>query len=254
MIAGKSYAKLNICGKAELLCNSGLVPALYLGRKPGSYAVMRIDHLVWYNADLAAGRSFFAEQMDREPAYGGEHPGEGTANAVLGLGRSTYLEILGRDVKQGDHGLDPEVKRLHGSGLYHWAVGGIDLRQLAERALKAGLHGGELVPGGRLKPDGKRLDWTCWGLHNHGFGSLMPFFIDWMDSEHPAVSAPVGGRLADFAVLTPDVDRLRDIFRVLQLDIPVQRSAESAVLASLESSRGRLELRSFAPLPHGYAI
>jgi hypothetical protein len=50
--------------------------------------LMRIDHLVWYNSDLAAGQRFFAESMDCAPAYGGEHPGEGTANAVMALGVS----------------------------------------------------------------------------------------------------------------------------------------------------------------------
>ena len=44
---------------------------------------MRIDHLVWYNADLAEGQRFFSERMDCASAYGGEHPGEGTANAVM---------------------------------------------------------------------------------------------------------------------------------------------------------------------------
>ena len=39
---------------------------------------MRIDHLVWYTADLAQGRRHFAGCMDCEPLYGGENPGEGT--------------------------------------------------------------------------------------------------------------------------------------------------------------------------------
>jgi hypothetical protein len=82
---------------------------------------MRIDHLVWYSSDLAQGRRHFASRMDCEPLYGGEHPGEGTANAVLGLGAETYLEILGRDVNQAETSLDPEVRALQGAGLYHWA-------------------------------------------------------------------------------------------------------------------------------------
>ena len=216
---------------------------------------MRIDHLVWYTADLAEGRRYFASHMDCEPLYGGEHPGEGTANAVMALGGETYLEILGRDVKQSDQGLDPEVKGLRGSGLYHWAVGGIDLKELAERAVKAGLEGGALVPGGRVKPDGSRLSWTCWGLRNHPFGSLIPFFIDWMDSEHPAVSAPVGGRLTGLEVHTPDAEQLRGIFFILGLaDIPVTESADACVMATIESGKGQVQLNSFAPLPRGYVI
>ena len=218
------------------------------------YPRMRVDHLVWYNADLAEGRRYFAAQLDAEPLYGGEHPGEGTANAVVSLGLATYLEILGRDARQVGQGLDPEIALLRGAGLYHWAVGGADLAALSRRAAAAGLEGGALVPGGRIKPDGKRLDWLCWGLRGHGFGSLIPFFIDWRGSEHPALSAPRGGRIASFEVHTPDADRLRRIFDVLELDLPVIFSDRPAVVAMLESNKGRTALTSFSPLPRGYVI
>jgi len=215
---------------------------------------MRIDHLVWYSADLAAGRRNFAERMDAAPLYGGEHPGEGTANAVMALGPETYLEILGRDPGQSEDGLDPEVNGLAGSGLYHWAVGGVDLAEVAARAARAGLQGGGLVPGGRIKPDGKRLDWLCWGLRNHAFGSLIPFFIDWRESEHPARSAPLGGRLESFQVRTPDAGELRGIFHILGLEIDVVESAVPCGVARLASARGSMELKSFSPLPRGYVI
>ncbi|PZF78470.1 hypothetical protein DK847_01235 [Aestuariivirga litoralis] len=215
---------------------------------------MRIDHLVWYNADLDHGCRHFAAQMDAEPVYGGEHPGEGTANALLSLGPSTYLEILGRDTAQDQARLDPEVAGLRGHGLYHWAVGGVDLAELAQRAAAAGLAGGALVPGGRLKPDGKRLDWVCWGLSGHGFGSLVPFFIDWRESEHPARSAPRGGRIATFLIHTPEAERLRALFGTLGLEIPVLAAEEARVEVVLESEKGRMTLQSFAPVPRGYVI
>lgn len=215
---------------------------------------MRIDHLVWYNADLAEGQRHFAGRMNEAPSYGGEHPGEGTANAVMALGPETYLEILGRDPGQGEEGLDPEVKGLAGSGLYHWAVGGVDVSAVAARAAAAGLQGGGLIPGGRIKPDGTRLEWLCWGLRNHSFGSLIPFFIDWRGSENPAASAPLGGHIASFQILTPEAGKLRGIFDVLGLDFAVIEDREPCVVATLESARGRTELRSFAPLPRGYVI
>ena len=215
---------------------------------------MRIDHLVWFNADLAAGRTFFADRMDAEPLYGGEHPGEGTANAVLSLGPMTYLEILGTDVKQAGAGLDAEVAALTGHGLYHWAVGGVDVAATARRATAVGLQGGALVAGGRVKPDGSRLDWLCWGLHDHGFGALVPFFIDWRDSEHPAASAPRGGSLADLKVYTPEADKLRAIYKVLELEVPVVAGPVPRIEAVLESGKGRTVLTSFTPLPRGYVI
>ncbi len=215
---------------------------------------MQIDHLVWYTADLAEGRRYFQDRMDVAPLYGGEHPGEGTANAVVSLGPAAYLEILGRDEMQNGQGLAPELTSLKGHGLYHWAVSGIELDRLADRASKAGLEGGQLVSGGRLKPDGKRLNWRCWGLCNHGFGSLVPFFIDWRDSEHPARSAPLGGSLETFEVHTPDASRLQKIFTVLDLDIAVKEDTEHRVSVLLRSSKGTTKLSSFFPIPRGYVI
>ena len=215
---------------------------------------MHIDHLVWYGADLAESRRYFATYLDAEPLYGGAHPGEGTANAVLSLGPTTYLEILGRDVNQDAACLDAEVASLDGQGLYHWAVGGVDLTALAARASAAGLTCGALVPGGRVKPDGTRLDWLCWGLSGHGFGALVPFFIDWRQSEHPARSTPRGGNLVGLEVHTPNPEGLSRIFSELGLSLPVIESAEPRVQARLGSTHGELLLSSIAPLPRGYVI
>jgi hypothetical protein len=217
-------------------------------------ATMRIDHLVWYSQNLVEGREFFGKKMDLPAVYGGEHPGEGTANAVMALGKQTYLEILGQDPAQGGLGLDAEIRSLHGAGLYHWAVGGVDLHEVKNRARAAGLESSELVAGGRIKPDGSKLNWTCLGIRNHGFGALVPFFIDWMNSEHPAVSAPQGGILADFEVHTPRPRQLNEIFRNLGLDIKVTQGPTAGFAAVLESGKGPLTLASFNPPPRGYVI
>lgn len=215
---------------------------------------MRIDHLVWYCPDLSKGRSYFEAFMDGPPAYGGEHQGEGTANYLLGLGPSTYLEILGPDPSQSEDRLAPEVRSLRGTGLYHWAIGGIDLTTLTERARKAGLTCSDPVPGGRQRPDGSSLAWTCLGINDHDFGALVPFFIDWSGCEHPALSAPHGGRLAEFEIVSPRHAELREIFDALDLDIRIRAGSEPHFSATLESANGRKVLSSFAPLPRGYVI
>ncbi len=215
---------------------------------------MRVDHLVWYCADLAEGERFFGERMDRGSIYGGVHPGEGTANRLLSLSDSTYLEILGRDPAQSETSLTPEVRGLPGSGLYHWAIGGLDLTVLRRKAREAGLMGGELVTGGRTLPNGQWLGWTCFGIRDHGFGSLVPFFIDWLDSEHPAKTAPRGGSLAGVEAFHPQAEKLRAIYNSLGLDIPVKDAAKPGLAATVESGRGKHVLRMFEPVPLGYLI
>jgi hypothetical protein len=214
---------------------------------------MRIDHLVWYSPDLPAGERHFAS-MDNPPAYGGEHPGDATCNSLLSLGEASYVEILARDPKQPAASLDNELAGLKGQGLYHWAVGGVDLAAIAQKAKAAGYKASEVVSGGRRRPDGRLLNWKLVGLHDHPFGALIPFFIDWTDSDHPALDAPRGGRLRGIELSSPDAGRLNALFKALGLDLPVAQGQKAGITVTLEAQRGPLRLDSFDPLTRGFVI
>jgi hypothetical protein len=215
---------------------------------------MRIDHLVWYCADLDEGSRHFAARMDCPPAYGGVHPGDGTRNSLLSLAEDTYIEILGRDPAQDGSCLDPELRGLAGAGLYHWAAGGADLGDLRAKALAAGLDGSDLVTGGRKLPNGDWLGWKLFGIKNHAFGALVPFFIDWMDSRHPARTAPRGGSLVKLEDRSPEPGRLGEIYRVLGLDIAIVPAAAPGLSVTVESRGGRHVLGMFEPVPRGFVI
>lgn len=215
---------------------------------------MRIDHLVWYCTDLAEGERRFAEALDCRPVYGGVHPGEGTRNALVALGDSTYVEILGRDPAQDARNLDPELQGLVGQGLYHWAVGGANLAELRGKALAAGLDGSDIATGGRALPNGDQLDWSLFGIRNHGFGALVPFFIDWMKSEHPARAAPQRGRLVKVEAFSPEPEKLARIYRVLGLDITVTGAAAPGLTATIAGRSGEHVLSMFDPAPRGFVI
>jgi hypothetical protein len=213
-----------------------------------------IDHLVWYCVDLAQGLGQIAGFADVPPVAGGSHPGEGTAIALLSLGPVTYLEILGRDPAQPPGAIDPAIAALTGTGLYHWAVGGLNPADLQRRAAAAGLRCSAPASGGRVTPGGQELRWTCWGLRDHGFGALVPFFIDWHGTPHPATTAPRGARLASFEVFSPRAGDLQAIFDALGLSLRVTVRAGAGFAATLASGRGRLQLHSFDPVPSGYII
>ena len=215
---------------------------------------MRIDHLVWYSADLDQSTRYFAERMNCEPSYGGVHPGEGTRNCLMSLGHNTYLEIVGPDPAQPATNLAAELRRLTGSGLYHWAASGVDLEIVRQRAMAAGLEGSEIMTGGRSLPNGALLSWKLFGLKNNGFGALLPFFIDWTDSDHPAGTAPRGGELVKLEVFTPLAERLRAVYEIFELDIAVTEEPIPGLQATLKSRKGQHILRMFDPVPRGYAI
>ena len=216
---------------------------------------IRVDHLVWYAPDLEAGTEYFARLLGCEASYGGAHPGQGTQNSLLSLGDETYLEILARDPAQAAAGIfGRELAAFTTQGLYHWAVAGLDLERLVERARRASLDCSEVITGGRLLPDGRELEWRLAGLRNHEFGALVPFFIDWGSCEHPASSAPSGGRLAGIELVSPVAARLTRLFEELDLSFPVRDGPAPSLVATLEGRSGRHRLRSIDPLPKGFEI
>jgi hypothetical protein len=191
--------------------------------------------------------------MNVAPSYGGVHPGEGTRNSLLSLGDSTYIEILSIDPGHGEE-LDPELRKMVGSGIYHWAASGTDLQDLRKRAEVAGLEGGEIMNGGRSLPNGNRLNWKVFGVKNHGFGALIPFFIDWLDSAHPARTAPYCGALLRLEASSPRAAELQRIYKILGLDIQVAQATTASLSAIVTSRSGHHELRMFDPVPRGYVI
>src|SRR5688572_17754880 len=136
---------------------------------------MRIDHVIWFTPDLAAGNEYLTARLDSQPAYGGVHPVEGTRNSLVSLGAATYLEILAFDPEQPSP--PGELASLAGQGVYHWAIGDVDLASVREHAGRTGIETSGIVSGGRQLPDGGRIEWDTLGIAGHEFGALVPFFI-----------------------------------------------------------------------------
>jgi hypothetical protein len=61
-------------------------------------AAAHVDHLILGARDLDEGIRRLEEQTGVRPKVGGEHPGRGTRNALVSLGKSLYIEILAPQV------------------------------------------------------------------------------------------------------------------------------------------------------------
>lgn len=205
----------------------------------------QVDHLIFATPDLAVGVETIEKLVGIRATPGGQHPGEGTRNALISLGPAIYLEILGPDPEQPK----PQRSRWFGIDdlttprLVGWAAKGDDLPQLARNAQRSGIKLGDVVSGSRQTPQGVRLTWQVTNQRARLAEGIVPFFINWGQTPHPARNAAIGASLIDLRAEHPDADGVRKILSQLRLDLPVTRGPKAALIATITGPRGRVELR-----------
>jgi len=180
---------------------------------------VELDHLMWGAPTLDAGIAEAERLFGVAPAPGGEHTGLGTRNALLSLGDRVYLEVIAPDPAQTLEGTFGErLASLDGCGLITWAGGASDLAGLAERAAALELTARGPVPTERRTPEGGLLRWELLFLGGHRFPGLVPFFIDWLETPHPATTNPRAGIFRSLEIRTPDAASLNQLFEGLGMD------------------------------------
>jgi hypothetical protein len=226
-----AFSLLGVSGEAQQAAPSGLLT--------------RIDHLVYATPDLQLGITTIEQRLGVTATPGGQHPGLGTRNALVALGPSSYLEIIGPDPDQPKpsgprrFGIDD----LKAPRFVRWVVKSNDLAAVSENAAKAGITLGKVTSGGRRRPDGVVLSWRYTDPATVVADGLVPFFIDWGTSPHPALTAAKGATLLDLRAEHPEAPRVQKMLDQLGLDLRVSHAAAAAIIATIETPRGRIELR-----------
>ena len=103
----------------------------------------------------------------------------------------------------------------------------------------------EYAPTGRSRqrPDGVLLSWLLTSPDVLAGDGVVPFFIDWGGSPNPAATAPRGLTLIDLRAEHPDPERVGRMLRALGIALPIERGERPALLAVIDSPRGRVQLR-----------
>jgi catechol 2,3-dioxygenase-like lactoylglutathione lyase family enzyme len=202
-----------------------------------------LDHILLGAADLEAGIAFVAERTGVRAAFGGVHPGAGTRNALLSLGRNRYLEIIAPDPRQPATADVRDLKDLDKPALVGWAVHPGDIEAFANRLKSEGVAVVGPKPGSRKRPDGRVLNWKTLALKDDA-GGLLPFFIEWgAGSIHPSVDAPPGCQLVLFEAATPDTLGLGRTAASLRLDLSIVKTPTTPHLhAIIAGPKGNLDV------------
>ena len=205
----------------------------------------RVDHLIYATPELGSGIEEFKMLLGVRATDGGPHPGRGTRNALISVGPRTYIEIVGPDPEQPA----PSAPRLFGIDtllgprLVTWAASAHDLASVVRQAATHGIGLGSIRAGSRRRPDGVLLNWQCSDPQVVVADRIVPFFIDWGETQHPATSSVSGGRLVALRAEHPDPERVQATLAQLGLDMEVRLGEKPALIATIETRRRRIELR-----------
>jgi hypothetical protein len=207
--------------------------------------MVTLDHLVYATTDLDGTCAEIERLWGIRPSTGGQHLGRGTRNALLAFGPASYFEIIGPD----PHQPAPPAPRWFAVDaasrptLVAWAVRAADVSSIAAAAARRGVPLGAVRNGSRKRADGVALSWTFTDPTVVVADGLVPFFIDWGDSPHPAASAAGGVELVAFTGEHPDPVRVREMLDAVGVELQVERGPVAALSATIRTPLGLVQLR-----------
>jgi Glyoxalase-like domain len=205
-----------------------------------------IDHIILACADLEQGSRQFEQLTGVRPRFGGVHANGMTQNALVALGPHCYLEILA-PVGPPTADDDAFVRALHEADkptvLTYCLRSGSSLQHLSGIAAGLGWRNATVASNGRTTPAGVVLRWQWLAPASESFGWAFPFFIDWLDSTHPArsLNAETIDRtieLQRFAVGHPDAIGLAQTLGRFGASIPTYSAEASGFELRLSTPLG----------------
>ncbi len=204
-----------------------------------------VDHLVYATPDLDATINDIDRLLGVHANAGGQHLGRGTRNALIALGATSYLEIIGPDPAQATPALPRPfgIDTLQHARLAAWGAKTNDVAERVRNAARGGVTLGAPTPGSRRRPDGVELTWLYTDPRVVVGDGMVPFFIDWGRSPHPARTAAPGASLIGLRAEHPRPDAIQKMLDALNIDLHVTQASEPALVATVAGRRGQVELR-----------
>jgi hypothetical protein len=209
-------------------------------------AVRAVDHLLLGAPDLDSGIAWIEKMTSVRAVVGGSHPGRGTRNALLSLGRRQYLEIIAPDPAQTTLTFPIDLRKLAAPRLVNWAAVSTNVESLAKQAAATGQQTMGPRDGSRVTPDGKTLEWRTLGVvHKLATDDVdpIPFFIEWgAGTVHPSQTAPEGCGLESLAIEHPTPAPVAATLKAFGIEGAVRQSDRVRLVATVRTPKGNVEL------------
>jgi hypothetical protein len=204
-----------------------------------------VDHLVYATPDLASTVTNLEQTLGVGCQAGGQHIGRGTCNVIVSLGAKMYLEIVGPDPHQAPPATPRwfNIDSLEHPKLVAWAAKTSRLDELVRSAAHDDVMLGTVEEGRRELPDGSHLTWKFSDPRTVSANGVIPFFIDWGESRHPADGDAAECDLVALRAEHPNSEAVRKQLGVLEVELEICTAPKPALIAIVNSPRGELELR-----------
>jgi len=171
---------------------------------------------------------------------GGKHPGRGTENALVSLGKGSYLEII---APQPGASVD-WLRALKKPSVVGWAIHVKDAARAQTLLRNRGIEVSELQPGSRQTPNGETLKWTTFDITSSK-SDAMPFVIEWSAAtRHPSTNSPGGCTLEGFEVNDPDAATIARVLDALKVNAKTRAAEHTNMIATLHCGQRRVEFRT----------
>lgn len=204
-----------------------------------------VDHILYGTPHLEKGMQEIEGLLGVKPMRGGRHPDFGTHNALLSVGKTTYLEIIAPDpdLAPPPRGTLFDLDQLEQSRLITWVLRSELIEDLIDEAEEGGLNLGDLTSGSRKKPDGTVLTWRSTDPYPLPLDGAVPFLISWGLTPHPAGGSPKAGKLVGLRLEHPEPTAVREALQVLGVDMQVREGPRMALAATIQTDEGEVEVR-----------
>jgi glyoxalase-like protein len=177
---------------------------------------------------------------------GGRHPGWGTANRIVPLGRSQYVELVTivdpEEAAASEFGQAVAQALATGHRLLGWAVATDDLHAIATRLSL------DVSRGSRTRPDGSTLGWQLAGAAQGLSTGALPFFLQWDGPRevHPGAAVAEHGVKPEgiaWIEVAGDEDSLHAWLGEHDLPLRISEGVPSLSAAAISTDDGELVLQ-----------
>ena len=147
---------------------------------------MRLDHVSYVTShdQLADTVQRLGSRIGSTFVDGGIHPRFGTRNFTAPLKNGQYIEVVcpldHPATEQTPWGRAVSVKATEGGGWLTWVFSTEDISLITSK------FGRNAIEGHRTRPNGSDLKWKQIGVREIADSRELPFFIEWLTSDHPS--------------------------------------------------------------------